>query len=153
MKKIDKQVILNIKKEYLITIAVVGIALMMLGKIGSFRETEVSEKNTETEASFDLDFSYDGDETETEYLSYLTESMEHCLSNMEGVGVVEVFITLESEKDTYMSNSIPTIQGVMVVAEGAENPIVVKDITEACEALFSLNAHKIKVVSRKKENQ
>lgn len=43
----------------------------------------------------------------------------------------------------------PEIEGVMVVAEGAGNGSVNKNITEAIQALFSIEAHKIKVVKMK----
>lgn len=40
----------------------------------------------------------------------------------------------------------PKVEGVLVVAEGAENAIVIKNISEAILALFPIEAHKIKVV-------
>lgn len=40
----------------------------------------------------------------------------------------------------------PQIAGVLVVAEGGGQPKVVKDICEAVEALFGVEAHKIKVM-------
>ena len=43
----------------------------------------------------------------------------------------------------------PEIQGITVVAQGGENAIVQKNISEVLEALFHLDAHKIKVVKMK----
>lgn len=40
----------------------------------------------------------------------------------------------------------PQIEGVLVVAEGGENAVTVKNISEAILALFPIEAHKIKVV-------
>ncbi|MDO4523349.1 MAG: stage III sporulation protein AG [Eubacteriales bacterium] len=40
----------------------------------------------------------------------------------------------------------PQIEGVLVLAQGGGNPVVVKNITEAVMALFGLDAHKIKVM-------
>jgi hypothetical protein len=40
----------------------------------------------------------------------------------------------------------PQIQGVVVTAEGANNPVVVREILEAIMALFQVEAHKIKVM-------
>ncbi len=40
----------------------------------------------------------------------------------------------------------PKVEGVLVVAEGGENSIVIKNISEAILALFPIEAHKIKVV-------
>ncbi|MDO5424464.1 MAG: stage III sporulation protein AG [Eubacteriales bacterium] len=38
------------------------------------------------------------------------------------------------------------IRGVLVVAEGGSNPVIVQNITEAVMALFGVEAHKIKVM-------
>lgn len=45
----------------------------------------------------------------------------------------------------------PEIEGVMVVAEGAGRERVNSDITEAIQALFGVEAHKIKIVKMKTE--
>ena len=43
------------------------------------------------------------------------------------------------------------VAGVSVVAEGGENPFVQKNISEAIQALFGIEEHKIKVVKMKQE--
>ena len=40
----------------------------------------------------------------------------------------------------------PEILGVLVVAEGGGDPVIVAQITEAVQALFSIEVHKIKVM-------
>lgn len=40
----------------------------------------------------------------------------------------------------------PKVQGVLVAAEGGQNTKVAKNITEAIQALFGIEAHKIKIV-------
>jgi len=45
----------------------------------------------------------------------------------------------------------PEIEGVMVVAQGAGREKVNSDITEAIQALFGVEAHKIKIVKMKTE--
>lgn len=42
----------------------------------------------------------------------------------------------------------PKVEGIVVIAEGGENPVVVKNITEAIQALFDVDTHKIKVMKR-----
>lgn len=127
-----------------------------------------------------------------EYAATLEMRLENLLSRMEGVGAVEVMITLSDtgesvvEKDredsyssvtetdsdggnratteredryttVYVENGsetypyvekevLPTIKGVVIVAEGGENPTVVSEISEAVMALFPVDAHRIKVV-------
>lgn len=153
MKMINKMELLKIKKEYLIVAVVVGVALMMLGKMGKTQEAAVNDDTSESvESAFDFGLSYD-DSTEVDYITYTTQNIKNCLENMEGVGKVEVFLSVETSGDSYMNSDVPVVSGIMVVAQGADNPIVVQDITEACEALFSLDAHKIKVVRMKEESK
>lgn len=126
------------------------------------------------------------------YEDVLEQRLEQVLSSMDGVGRVEVMITLKDdgesvvEKDTstsgdtqtdtdgegntteqtkserseetvYSSQSsdgepfvsrqiAPKIEGILIVAEGGADTKVAKNISEAVEALFGLEAHKIKVV-------
>ncbi len=126
------------------------------------------------------------------YAETLENRLEQALSRMEGVGQVQVMITLKDdgesvvEKDVsttgdtqtdtdgessttdqtrserseetvyspqsgdgepFVSKQIsPEIEGILVVAEGGGDTETVKNISEAAEALFGLEAHKIKVV-------
>ena len=40
----------------------------------------------------------------------------------------------------------PEVAGVLVVAEGGGDPVTVREITEAVQALFGIEVHKIKVM-------
>ncbi len=125
------------------------------------------------------------------YEKELERKLEEILTSMEGVGKVEVMITLQDngeqvlEKDisrnsqevteegevkrnTYESQyqeetvfvkesgnegqpfiakeSVPAVEGVLVVAEGGGNGKVAKNISDAVLALFPVEVHKIKVV-------
>ena len=46
----------------------------------------------------------------------------------------------------------PQVQGIVAVIEGGGNPVVVKEVTEAIEALFHVDAHKIKVLKMEDES-
>ena len=49
----------------------------------------------------------------------------------------------------YVSKELsPEIEGVVVIAEGGDDAVVVKNITEAVQALFGVEAHKIKIMKR-----
>lgn len=49
----------------------------------------------------------------------------------------------------YVSKEMtPEIEGVIVIAQGGDNAVVVQNITEAIQALFSVEAHKIKIMKR-----
>lgn len=127
-----------------------------------------------------------------EYVEYLEGKLEKVLSQMDGVGDVEVMITVsdageivvekdqktegtvttendsgggsrtvtenssedttiyvETEDGTYpyvQQEKLPTVVGVVVVAEGGGNPTVVSEISESVKALLKVEAHRIKVV-------
>ena len=58
-----------------------------------------------------------------------------------------IYIENGQEKTPYIQKeTLPTIEGIVVVAEGGENGKTISDISEAIEALFSVEAHRIKVV-------
>lgn len=42
----------------------------------------------------------------------------------------------------------PTIEGVIVIADGGDNSVVVQNISESIQALFGVEAHKIKIMKR-----
>ncbi len=51
------------------------------------------------------------------------------------------------EEVPYVKQEIsPRIEGVLVVAEGGDNAVVIENITEAVQALFGVDTHKIKVM-------
>lgn len=53
----------------------------------------------------------------------------------------------------YVAKEInPKAEGVIVIAEGGDRPVVVKNITEAVRALFDVDTHKIKVMKRNQTN-
>jgi len=56
----------------------------------------------------------------------------------------------EGNKTPYVIKQIePQIQGITVVAQGGGNAVIQKNISDVLEALFHIEAHKIKVVKMK----
>lgn len=54
--------------------------------------------------------------------------------------------TSDGVQNPYVSKEIlPRAEGILVIAEGGGNPVVAKNITEAVQALFDVDTHKIKV--------
>lgn len=91
--------------------------------------------------------------TSLEYEEELEQRLEEILSQMEGVGKVEVMITLkpstqlrESSFAYAMQKTCPEVEGVFVVSQGGDNSSVNIAITEAIQALFGIDVHKIKIV-------
>ena len=61
-----------------------------------------------------------------------------------------VFSQSDGDETPFVNKEIlPKIDGVLVVAEGGADAGVRKNISEAVEALFGLDAHKIKIVKMK----
>lgn len=132
------------------------------------------------------------EEGEQEYVQYLERKLENILMQMDGVGRVDVMITVldggeqiveKDQKTTSSSTSerdsgggersvkeqagedstvyvetadkkypyvqketLPTVAGVVVVAEGGGNPAAVSEISESVQALLKVEPHRIRVV-------
>ena len=46
----------------------------------------------------------------------------------------------------------PVVEGIVVLADGADSPQIVSEINDALQALFDVPPHKIKVLKRKNDN-
>lgn len=145
------------RKEQLVVILLVGVLLLII----AIPSKEEKKEEEETDAQVR---EYKEDDWETEIQSRLQE----VLTKVEGVGKTDVFITFEDtgekvvekdETDTVFSKDsqgnqtpyltsekYPKISGVVIVAQGGDNPQVIRNIQEAVEALFQVEAHKIKVM-------
>lgn len=82
-----------------------------------------------------------------EYVTGLEHALSGLLASMEGVGENKVMITMkETTENAYLSGgNRREIEGVAVSAKGADNGKVAKNISEVIQALFGLDAHKIKI--------
>lgn len=108
------------------------------------------------------------------YVRQLKEELTDMLSGMDGVGKCRVMITLEDDGQFFLDRDVvsgsdrreehtviydnggespyvlrrerPKVAGVMVVAQGGADPVVVSNISRAVMSLFGLEAHKITVV-------
>ena len=188
-----------LKKENMIVFALIGILLLVIAipiDSGAAQKEEGKEESKkDTDQSVENKNEEEIDET-LEYCLSLENRMEELLSCMEGVGEVQVMVTIAAsrelivekdepvtrntvtetdgnggtrstnessydyetiyETDTegnsspYVIKQIePEIQGITVVAQGGGNAVIQKNISEVIEALFHIEAHKIKVVKMK----
>lgn len=58
----------------------------------------------------------------------------------------------DGEQPYVIQEKKPVIEGIVVLADGADSPQIVSEINEALEALFDVSPHKIKVLKRKNDN-
>ena len=176
------------KKNQLIILLLTGILLLVI--VVPLPENADQDSADPVTAS-----AQEGNEDSQKYEEYLEKRTEETLRHVEGVGEVEVMITLRStgqkivekgqqsssqsteETDSaggtrsteesssdktsvyeqgtdgsqipYVTKEIsPEVEGVVVIADGGDNAVVVRNITEAVQALFGVEAHKIKIMKR-----
>lgn len=81
----------------------------------------------------------------------MERDLERLLSKVEGVGEVQVLLTIKEDSGALYSSgtSSPQVTGVLIAASGADNLSVVENIQGAVQALFQVEAHKIKVMKMK----
>ncbi|MDO5336010.1 MAG: hypothetical protein Q4E89_00920 [Eubacteriales bacterium] len=80
----------------------------------------------------------------------LETDLEELLSGTEGVGKVRVLLTVKEEKEVFSgTEQVLSVTGVLISAEGGDNPVVIRNIQQAVMALFQVEAHKIKVMKMK----
>lgn len=149
-----------LRKENLAVILLVGVLLLIISlPVKDSGEDEEGAQNSEVQNSTD---------TAQDWQSRTEKHLAQILGQVNGVGKVEVFLTCEStekrivekdetdtvyEKDAkgnqspyVASEEYPKVIGVLVAAQGGDNPVVVKNIQEAVQVLFQVEAHKIKVM-------
>ncbi len=73
----------------------------------------------------------------------MEKRLQNLLQQMQGVGEVHTMITYREDKQ---------VEGIVIIAEGGGDAVVVRNITEVVRALFDVDSHKIKVIE-KKQNQ
>lgn len=117
--------LLENKKNQWVILLLVGILLVVIAIPTSSDSGSESETVTETEV---------WKVTETE------ERLEQLLGQIQGVGEVHVMMTYQDESQ---------VEGVVVVTECGGNAVMVRKITEVVQALFDVDAHKIKVIESK----
>lgn len=173
-------------KIALLVVAAVMLLLLSLPTGTKKGETKEAKKTKQMESSTE-------ESAADSYVSNLEQRLQQLLKKVQGVGEVEVMITLKTEgeeiinKDERISERSvgeaanesgetskdyeeetvvledsegnqspyivkelkPEIAGVVVICEGGDNPVIIKEITEATEVLFSVSTHKIKVMKKK----
>ena len=140
------------RKENFLVLLLLGILLLVAAwpveKKSRSTGTETKSSMTDSALSF-LDYgeSTNMENTRETYVVSLEHSLEELLSSMEGVGENKVMITLKpsTRNSCFSSASTMEIEGVVVCAKGAANGKVAKNISEVIQALFGLEAHKIKI--------
>ena len=115
-------------RNNLLILALLGVLVLVLAI--------PTEKKTESKMDFKTNEEAGGEQLE--------ERLERILKHTEGVGEARVMITEAADKENE-----GTVEGVVVVAQGATDPAVKKKIQDIVIALFPIEAHKIEIVKMK----
>lgn len=115
------------KRKQWILILLVGILLVVIA---------VPTKSTKQEHTYPY-------QEETRTTTEIERKLENLLGNMKSVGKVQVMITYGNDEQ---------VEGIAVLADGAGNGVVVREITSVVQALFDVDSHKIKVIERNQNN-
>lgn len=181
-----KEKLKNIPKNQILIGGLLGVLLLVIAiPVDSGKEDTVQKEKAQSQETAD-------DETSAEaYERKMERRLKEALESIDGVGKVEVMITLKDsgesvvEKDMTISSqntqeeengvkqstadtqsqeatvfsqennnqipfiskeTTPRVEGILVVAEGGGNSVVIKNISDAVLALFPVELHKIKVV-------
>ncbi|NLL00276.1 MAG: stage III sporulation protein AG [Clostridiales bacterium] len=178
----------------LILIFLAGVLLILLTIPGLIGEDKKGQEKNIVRESSDLQngtntTSYDSNT----YISELEGRLENILRKVNGIGEVEVMITIKASKEQIPLKDVPytqeglnevdgeggsrtnnriqkeestvlvtnedgnsqpyilqekepEVEGILIIAEGGDNVLIIKDIMEAAEVLFNIPAHKVKVM-------
>ena len=157
------------KKDQLLILVLFGLLLAVIavpvekkGEVPKEPEEEAPEEET--------------DRAKEDYESRMERKLQELLESVEGVGAVKVMLTFEGssekqvekdlsasgessgqetvyeehgsgERTPYVtSETNPRVEGVLVIAQGGGNSRIRQEILEAAQALFGVDAHKIKIM-------
>ena len=115
------------KRKQWILILLIGILLVVIA---------VPTKSTKQEHTYPY-------QEETRTTTEIERKLEDLLGNMKSVGKVQVMITYGNDEQ---------VEGIAILADGAGNGVVVREITSVVQALFDVDSHKIKVIERNQNN-
>jgi stage III sporulation protein AG len=145
------------QKENLLVLILTGILLVVIAlpikeneEVSEFGVEQIIQTGTTSGNVPEEDQKQEESGTDA-YITSLEEKLTDILSKIKGAGKVYVMITLQESEELIMENdyviktAYPKVEGVVVVAQGAGTGKVTQHITEAVQALFGIELHKIKV--------
>lgn len=131
-KKINK---LIRSKSFLRIAVIVGLSAILLIFITSHIDLSIFQKQTDAET----------------YSEELRSRLLDIVSQIDGVGEVKVFLTMDnSGENVYLSNSDtktksiePTVRGIVIVCDGGDDPVVVDRVLGAVTRSLSISSDKV----------
>ena len=157
------------EKEKLLILVLFGLLLAVIAVPVEKKEQAVGQEREEA-------LQESGTDQGKNYEEQMEIKLQGLLRTVEGVGEVKVMLTFEgsgekkvekdvslsgedesqetvyeehggSERTPYVtSEKNPRVEGVLIIAEGGGNSRIRQEILEAAQALFGIDAHKIKIM-------
>ncbi|MBQ2812055.1 MAG: hypothetical protein IJE63_02285 [Clostridia bacterium] len=154
------------KKLIIVTVALLGIILIVISSVGE--ETASEEEAVQTQSDF----------SESEYTAMLEQRLEETVSSLYGAGRSRVMVTLECDYETVYARDgsyskdeassdekseyiiidssqhedglvlktvTPRVRGVAVLCEGGNDPYVCEQVSQMLSALLDLGSNRISV--------
>lgn len=158
------------KKDQLLILVLLGLLLAVIAI-----PVDQQEKQEEKTENISISVS-ESEAENMDYESRMEQKLEELLGSVDGIGKVRVMLTFEgtgekrvekdqtlasdesreetvyeekgnSERIPYVtSETNPKVTGVLIIAEGGGNSRIKQEILEAAQALFGIDAHKIKIM-------
>lgn len=157
------------KKDQLLILVLLGLLLAVIA-------VPVEKEQDETQEPEEAVIQEVSEEPGMDYGNRMEQKLKELLEQVEGVGEVQVMLTFadsgekmvekdrsssaedrreetvyeersSSERTPYVvSETNPRVEGVLVIAQGGGNSRIRQEILEAAQALFGIDAHKIKIM-------
>ncbi len=129
------------KIKIIFIIGAIFILLIALSGLGGSKKEEAG----------DYLFNYD---KQGRYEKSLESKLSDVLSKIEGIGNINIMITLESsEENIYSDNDnepssikTPLVRGVIVVCDGGDNIIVKEKVINAVSGVFGISTTRVSVI-------
>lgn len=141
LEKISK---LKNDKNFIRVVFIIGIA----GIILIFCSTFFEDKNHTPDVS---------EYSMSEYQENQETRLKEMLEQISGVGRAKVMLTMENSgeqvysDDTVVKQIEPTVRGVVIICDGADNPTVKENVLEFVTKFFSVSADKVCITKLKEE--
>lgn len=140
-----KERLLKLKndKNFIRIIFIIGIAGILLIFCSTLFENDVSDDTISYSVS--------------DYRNQEEKRIKDMVESIEGVGKARVMLTMENSvervysDDTQIKEIEPSVRGVLVICDGASNPVIKETVLESVTKALNLSADKVCITKLKEE--
>lgn len=145
------------RKDNLILVILGGILLMIIALPGGTKQETLAQGENTLDSGTGDTYYYDATgkmEDDSDYQSGIEKRLEKLLLQTESCENVRVMITFKEGKNDVSGKydycfTYPEISGIVVCINEGDDPNIAEKVTAYIQALFSIEAHKIRVANIK----